>query len=422
MSESTIYAASWLINPNTPPIAGGALLVSDARVVAVGTLSELTGAHSAPVVEFPGSAIIPGFVNAHTHLELTHFPSWRLRTHVEYNPRGFVDWIIQLVKIRRGLKDEDILASLREGVRMCVESGTTAVGEIVTNPALTPRYHASPLAGRLFFELLGHDPDRFRSMRDRALAACEEQTGRLAAGLSPHSPYTIGEKNMALIREAASSRALPLAIHISESREEADFVFDTSGPLAEKFYAFVGWQEYLMPPRHCSSTELLDRCGLLSPATLAIHCVHVTLSDAEILKERGVSVALCPRSNERLDVGKAPLHIFKKLGIPLALGTDSLASNDSLSLWEEMRFALDLFRHDLSPAEIFCMVTSGGAAALGIAASSGSLEPGKRADFQVVGNGGAAAEQVLERVVCEGSVQEVYVGGEQYVGGMYGTA
>jgi cytosine/adenosine deaminase-related metal-dependent hydrolase len=416
MSEPTIYAASWLINPDTPPIAGGALLVNDARVVAVGTLSELAAAHSAPVMEFPGSTIIPGFVNAHTHLELTHFPSWRLRTHVEYNPRRFVDWIIQLVKIKRGLKDGDILASLREGVRMCLESGTTAVGEIVTNPTLTPFYHASPLAGRLFYELLGHDPERFRSMRDSALSACEEQTDRLAAGLSPHSPYTLGEGSLALIREAASSRSLPLAIHISESREEADFVFDTSGPLAEQFYPFVGWREYLMPPRRCSSTELLDRNGLLSPATLAIHCVHVTLSDAETLRERGVGVVLCPRSNERLDVGRAPLHIFKKLGIPLALGTDSLASNDSLSLWEEMRFALDLFKRDLSPAEVFSMVTSGGAAALGIAAASGSLEPGKWADFQVVGHGGAAAEQVLERVVHEGSVQEVYVGGKRYVG------
>lgn len=416
MSESTIYAASWLINPHTPPIAGGALLVSDARVVAAGTLSELAGAHSAPVVEFPGSAIIPGFVNAHTHLELTHFPSWKLRTHVEYNPRRFVDWIIQLVKIRRGLRDEDVLMSLREGFRMCLESGTTAVGEIVTNPALAPCYQASPLGGRLFFELLGHDPDRFRNMQDRALAACGEHAGRFAVGLSPHSPYTIGEARLAQIRETSSSRALPLAIHVSESREEADFIFDTSGPLAGDFYPFVGWQEHLMPPRRCTSIELLDRFGLLSPATLAVHCVHVTLSDAETLRERGVGVVLCPRSNERLDVGTVPLHLFKKLGIPLALGTDSLASNDSLSLWDEMRFALNLFSRDLSPAEVFSMVTGGGAAALGIAASSGSLEPGKRADFQVVGTGGAAAEQVLERIVCEGTVQEVYAGGEQYVG------
>jgi len=416
MSESTIYAASWLINPDAPPIAGGALLVRDGRVAAVGALSELRGTHGAPVVEFPGCAIIPGFVNAHTHLELTHFPSWRLRTHVEYNPRRFVDWIIQLIKIRRGLRDEDVLASLREGVRMCLESGTTAVGEIVTNPALAPRYHASPLSGRLFFELLGHDPERFRGMQDKALAACEATNDRFVNGLSPHSPYTIGDENLARICEAASSRALPLAIHISESREETAFVFDTAGPLAEEFYPFVGWREHLMPPRHCSSTELLDRRGLLTPATLAVHCVHATVSDAETLKQRGCSIVLCPRSNERLDVGTAPLHLFKKLGIPLALGTDSLASNDSLSLWDEMRFALDLFRHDLAPAEAFRMVTSGGAAALGIGAFCGSLEPGKRADFQVVGNGGAAAEQVLERLVGEGTVQEVYAGGERYAG------
>jgi len=416
MSESTIYAASWLINPDTPPLAGGALLVRDGRVAAVGTLPELRSAHGVPVVEFPGSAIVPGFINAHTHLELTHFSSWRLRTHVEYNPRRFVDWIIQLIKIRRGLKDEDILASLREGVRMCLESGTTVVGEIVANPALAPRYQASPLAGRLFFELLGHDRERFHGMLDKALAACEAQTERLAAGLSPHSPYTIGEGNLAQIREAASARSLPLAIHISESREEADFIFDTAGPLAEQFYPFVGWQEQLMPPRRCSSTELLDRYGLLTPATLAVHCVHVTPSDGEILKERGCSVVLCPRSNERLDVGMAPLHLFKSLGIPLALGTDSLASNDSLSLWEEMRFALDLFRHDLSPTEAFRMVTAGGAAALGLSALCGSLEPGRHADFQVVGNGGAAAEKVLERLVAEGKVQEVYVGGERYAG------
>ncbi|KAB0665426.1 amidohydrolase family protein [Oryzomonas japonica] len=416
MSESTIYAASWLINPDAPPVAGGALLVRHGTVAAVGTLAELRSAHAAPVVEFPGSAIIPGFVNAHTHLELTHFASWRLRTHVEYNPRRFVDWIIQLIKIRRGLKDEDILASLREGVRMCLESGTTAVGEIVTNPALAPRYQTAPLGGRLFFELLGHDPDRFRGMLDKALAACAESNDRLTAGLSPHSPYTIGEENLAQIHEAATSRSLPLAIHISESREEADFIFDTAGPLAEQFYPFVGWEGLLMAPRHCSSTELLDRFGLLTPTTLAIHCVHVTPSDGETLKERGCAVVLCPRSNERLDVGKAPLHLFKKLGIPLALGTDSLASNDSLSLWEEMRFALDLFRHDLSPAEAFRMVTVGGATALGMASSCGSLEPGKRADFQVVGNGGAEAEKVLERLVGEGAVQEVYAGGERYAG------
>jgi cytosine/adenosine deaminase-related metal-dependent hydrolase len=238
----------------------------------------------------------------------------------------------------------------------------------------------------------------------------------MTTGLSPHTPYTIGEEHLPGIRETAATHALPLAIHLSESAAETDFIFETSGPLATDFYPFVGWESYLPPPRRCSSTTLLDRHGLLTPATLAINCVHLNLDDARILKERGVSIALCPRSNERLDVGLAPVSLFRKLGIPLALGTDSLASNDSLSLWDEMRFALDAFPKDLSPADLFRMATSDGAAALGISENCGSLETGKRADFQVVGNLGGGRADLLERLIHGGSVQEVYAGGERFVG------
>jgi cytosine/adenosine deaminase-related metal-dependent hydrolase len=145
-----------------------------------------------------------------------------------------------------------------------------------------------------------------------------------------------------------------------------------------------------------------------------VHCVHVSVADARIIKQSGAHVALCPRSNELLDVGRAPVALFKKFGIPLALGTDSLASNNSLSLWDELRFALDTFSSDLSAQDIFTMVTSGGAAALGIAADCGTLEAGKRADFQVIGNCHAAEDKIVERILCDGTVQEVYFGGVRY--------
>lgn len=417
MSDATIYAAAWLINPDMPPIAGGAVLVREGKVAATGTLSDLRRAHSASVVEYPGCAIIPGFVNAHTHLELTHFPSWRLRTNIDYHPRRFTDWLIQLIKINRGLTAADYPASLHEGMRMCLESGTTAIGEIIGKPELSPLYRESPLYGRLYFEVLGQDKTRFDDkMRNAIAAAASGKTGAMIPGLSPHTPYTIGEEYLPSIQEAAFRHKLPLAIHISESAAESDFIFDSSGPLATDFYPFVGWERYLSPPRRCSSTELLECHGLLTPATLAVHCVHLNLADAKILKDRGVSIALCPRSNERLDVGRAPVALFRKLGIPLVLGTDSLASNDSLSLWDEMRFALDAFPHDLSPADLFRMVTIGGASALGISTACGSLEAGKRADFQVVGNIGGTEDGLLERLVQGGCVQEVYARGECFVG------
>lgn len=413
--DSFIVAASWLISPGTAPLAGGAILVRNGCIAAVDTLDKVRRKYAVPVIDYPDCAILPGFVNAHTHLELTHFPSWRLRNHVEYHPRRFVDWIIQLIKVKRGLLPEDIKASAREGVRMCLESGTTAVGEIVTAKTLADLHQTSPLSGRLFYELVGYDQARFRAALKEAVDTARTfPGGTFATGLSPHAAYTIGEENLPLIRDAALSADLPLTIHCSESSEETEFIFDTSGELAEKFYPFVGWERYLMPPRRCSSIELLDRAGLLTPATLAIHCVQITRADAEILKKRGASVALCPRSNERLDVGKAPVALMRKMGIPLVLGTDSLASNDSLSLWDELRFALKVFAGELSPADLFHMVTQGGALALGIDKSHGTLEVGKRANFQIVGHFGDGERNMLECVMLQGSVEDVYVNGLRY--------
>lgn len=300
---------------------------------------------------------------------------------------------------------------------MCLESGTTAVGEIITDPAQAHVYRSSPLSGRLFFELLGHDQLRFGRMLDSALAECQAPpAGRLKSGLSPHSSYTIGEQHLSAIRLTAETNCLPLAIHISESAAETDFIFNTTGPLAEEFYPFVGWQQYLNPPRRCSSTAMFERYGLLTPTTLAVHCVHLSLADAEILKQRGVTIALCPRSNETLDVGRAPISLLRRLGIPLALGTDSLASNDSLSMWDEMRFALDAFKKELSPADLFSMATAAGARALGIVATHGSLEPGKQADFQLVAcpKAGNNGDKLLESLLGEGRVQDVFVKGERY--------
>ncbi|HEU0264493.1 MAG TPA: metal-dependent hydrolase, partial [Geobacterales bacterium] len=151
-----IFAASYLVPVATPPLAGGGMLVDNGRIVAIGTLQELKARHDLPVTHFSGCALIPGFVNAHSHLELTHFPSWRIRKGVDYSPRTYSDWVIQLIKIRRALSADERASSLREGLRISLESGTTTLGEIVSDPALLPLYLATPVSGRLFFEILGH--------------------------------------------------------------------------------------------------------------------------------------------------------------------------------------------------------------------------------------------------------------------------
>ncbi len=406
-----IYAASYLLPVEGPPIAGGAIAVEEGEIVAVGTLDLLSAVCPGEVTEFPGCVIMPGLVNAHSHLELTHFPAWKLRHGMEYAPRGFVDWLVQVVKIKRGVTEEELGHSVREGLRISRESGTTLLGEILTNRTLIPLYAESTLAGRLYFEAVGHDSAGSAHLLADLERAAGRSSGGFLPGLSPHSAYTLSESFARELGGRARELFLPCAVHLAESAEESSFLFDGTGALAETFYPFVRWEQYLPPARKTTPVRYLDRLGLLTPGMAAVHCVHVTPADAELLRDREVSIILCPRSNDRLDVGTAPAHLFRNLGIPLAFGTDSLASNDSLSLFDEARFAAELWPGLFPPEELLYMMTLGGARALGMDDVAGSLVPGKRADFIVVEVAGRP-EQLPERIIGEGKIVEVCTAGE----------
>ena len=155
-----IFSASYILPISSPPLAGGAIAVDNGRIIDVGTVSDLCRAYSAVVHEFPGAVILPGMVNAHSHLELTHFPSWKLRKGIDYLPRTYVDWVIQIIKIRRALTRDELVHSVREGIRKSLECGTTTVGEILTDHSLAPVYAGALLSGRLYFEAIGHASDR----------------------------------------------------------------------------------------------------------------------------------------------------------------------------------------------------------------------------------------------------------------------
>lgn len=414
MSEITLYTASWLYNPGRPPIAGGAVAVQDGRILTVGPATELVMRFGPPRSDFPDCVIMPGFVNAHSHLELTHFPAWRLRGGLDYHPHRFVDWIVQLVKVRRGVKPDETIDSLKAGVAACLRAGTTCVGDIVTSPELLGAYEGSALAGRFYLELIGQDSALFELRLHKALEAASRPFGGLLPGLSPHAPYTLASDLLPGIATASRQRGLPLSVHLAESADEDRLLFDSTGPLAEELYPLVGWQGYLPPPRRTTPARFLDAGGLLGPATLAVHCVQLTPADAQLLKARGVTICLCPRSNERLAVGRAPVQLFKKLEIPLCIGTDSLASNDSLSLWDELRFALDVYAGALTPDELLQLATSGGAAGLGLSATVGMLEEGKRADLQVMplsGHVQGMGSNLAELLLQSGRPSAVLAGG-----------
>ena len=407
-----IYTASYVLPISSPPIPGGAIAVENGLITAVGSAAGLRSATGAKVTDLPGCVIVPGLVNAHTHLELTHFPAWKVRKDLDYLPKTYVEWIRQVMKIRRALAPGEVELSVREGLRLCIASGTTSVGEILSDFSLAPLYGASPLTGRLFLEAIGHDPVSCDLLLERLELSLKALEGGMLPGISPHTPHTVSEHLFRGIQALSGKLSVPKSVHLSESLEEVSFMFDSSGPIAEEIFPMARWEGYLPGPLHATSTSYLDGLGVLDGNTLAVHAVHVTPGDAALLKSRGVTVVLCPRSNDRLNVGRAPHHLLKSAGIPLALGTDSLASNDSLSLWAEIRYLRESEPDAFSAEELLAMATLGGARALGISGNTGSLAAGKRGDFLVFsGCDLQSGRPLCEGILEKGRLEQVYIAG-----------
>ncbi len=406
-----IIAASHLLPITSAPLQGGAIAFEDGVIKAVGTLAELRKSITAPIREYPDHALLPGLVNAHTHLELTHFPAWLKRKDLEYTPRTYVDWIIQVIKIKRSLRPQELTASLREGFDISLQAGTTMVGDILSDLRLLSAYQDTSLSGRIYLEMIGKAPPYVIPAAEIQHHLRDIPAGFLS-GVAPHTPFTVSAAYFSSIIEAARTSGLPITMHLAESREETAFIHDTTGKIASELYPFAGWESYLPPPQRITPVGWIDAAGGLGPDFMAVHSVHISSADARRIKQSGASVVLCPRSNQRLDVGIAPVPLFKTLDIPLALGTDSLASNDSLSLWDEMRFLLELYPKHFTPEDVLIIGTLQGARAIGRGAEAGSLEPGKRADFLLV----EPLQRVLtgdlsEQILYNSRVKGVWVGG-----------
>ncbi len=410
MNETRLYTARHLLPILAPPVEDGALCVRGGRIVAAGRRDEVRRlSPGAACTDFGEAILLPTMVNAHTHLELTHFPDWAAEGGEEKPCTSFVDWILQVVRVKRGLAPDRYLPSLREGIRRSLRAGTGAVGDILSWFPAREGFAGSPLRGRLFFETLGQDPERTR----RVLANIEEElegapAGCLESGISPHSPYTLSSEFLEEVIGFARRREVPLCTHLAESAEETRFLGEAEGPLAERFYPFVGWGDHVPPPSRLSPVAYLAARGGLVRANLLVHGVQVAPEDVRRIADSGACVVLCPRSNARLGVGVAPIDAYLSAGVPLALGTDSLASCDSLSLWDELAFARSWWQGRVDPQRLLTMATAGGARALGLASEMGALLPGSGAHFQVLRPPLLPAARELTEFLCTpGRTEEV---------------
>ncbi len=397
----TLYLARYLLPISAPPIEDGALVVYNGRIAAVGRRPELLPGFAGEVVDFGDAVLLPALVNAHTHLELSHFPRWTATADRSSVPTSFVDWLLYLIDLKRGLTEDDLAASLQDGLRQCLRSGTGAIGDILSSPCLSAGYAASPLFGRLYFELLGVEQVAWQGALSRLEAQLMQgKFGHLQPGVAPHAPYSLSSEAIEAIFAIAYRKSWPLTTHVAESLQESELIEQGTGEFLKRLYPAVGWADYRPAAFNCSPMSCLNQQGGLQPNNLLVHGVQVSKLDCRLLADHSVTMCLCPRSNERLGVGRAPVADYRAAGVKLALGTDSLATNDSLSMWDELAAAQRCYGDQLSSGELLTMATRNGAEALGLKGEMGTLSSGAGAHFQVLSLADAPDLEQLEEYLC----------------------
>ncbi|MBM2828076.1 MAG: Amidohydro-rel protein [Actinobacteria bacterium] len=423
--REVVYIASRIFLDSATVLSPGAVAVRDGTVVAAGRPREVERSLSRGFdrKEFPGAAILPGLVNAHTHLQIPRLTIPAGGATAESS--SFVEWILGVIAWRSNAPPDEFLLNFETAAAEAISFGTTAVGEI-SRPD-QGIYGSCSLRARLFAEGIGFTPEaagESLAAVEAALARLEEcareSGGLVAPGLSPHTLYTVGPALLGLLGDLAARKGVPACLHLAESPAEMEFLSTGGGPVATLLYPAVGRDVSWFRGIGMSIPSYLEKAGLLREGLLLVHNVHLSRGDIGILRQRGARFVLCPRSNAAHGNGSPDVTHFVDTGIPFALGTDSLGSVPDVSVWEEMRAARSIYRGSLSDAEL-CRVlfragTGNGAAALGLA--GGSLRSGGAADFILAdnpqGDGGAAIINLVERTKGRNVLMTVVGGSSRF--------
>ncbi|MDT5123200.1 MAG: 5-methylthioadenosine/S-adenosylhomocysteine deaminase [Acidobacteriota bacterium] len=413
----TLYCARWVLPVASSPIETGAVAVEGASIAKVGTRVELAAQYTeAQVRDFGEAAIVPGFVNTHSHLELT-----AMRGYLEREEGDFFAWLkkVTIARLER-MTPDDLYVSAAWGAVEAARAGVTCVGD--ASDAASSSMKALKdvgLRGIVYQESFGPEPseaqEHFEKLREKVSKLREFETELVRVGVSPHAPYTVSAPQLELIAEFALAENLPLMMHAAESEAETLFMREGRGPFAEGLARRgIEWHA-----PGISTIQYLARHNILRARPLLAHCITVDDADIETIKAAGASIAHCPKSNAKLGHGRAPFAAFVEKGVAVGFGSDSVASNNTCDILEEARFATLLSRlsgdKENSPqmlsAEVALQIaTTGGARALGLETQTGLLIEGAQADIAVVALDGAhqiPAHDPIATLIFSSSARDV---------------
>ncbi|MBD0371240.1 MAG: amidohydrolase family protein [Pyrinomonadaceae bacterium] len=388
---TTLYCARWVLPVKREAIEEGAVAVEGQRIVAVGTRAALTEEYrEASAEDFKEAAIVPGFVNAHSHLELT-----AMRGFLEREENDFKAWLVKLTLARLShMTTEDLYISAAWGAAEAARAGVTTLCDASDAASASMRALLDVgLRGIVYQESFGPDPqlarENFEKLKDKISVLRGFETELVRAGVSPHAIYTVCAPLLEMLTGFSLDEKLPLMMHAAESEAEEQLVREGRGAFAANLS--LRGIEWLAP--ETSVIEYLEKVGVLRARPLLAHCIHTSERDIERIVEADAGIAHCPKSNAKLGHGRAPFATFVGKGARVGLGSDSVASNNVCDMLEEARFAALLSRSAgdrlssgemIKARETLFAATAGGARAARLDNMTGALEAGLQADLAIV--------------------------------------
>jgi cytosine/adenosine deaminase-related metal-dependent hydrolase len=357
-----LLAAGWVLPVGGPPIRNGRVAVEQGRVAWVGAAGD-PSAPDGPVHLLGPGVLMPGLVNAHCHLELSY-----LRGRLPKGA-GYVPWIESVVLARGSVTEEQAAAATAAGVSELKQCGTVAVADVSNTLGSIAPLRAARLRAVVLHELLAWDPAAAEPAYIAGRARLPEPAEQVDVRLAAHAPHSVSRRLLGLLVAEGG----PAGIHLAESADEVTFLSEGDGAWGA-FLERRGLGHVRYTPPRQSPVAYADAMGALHPHLIAAHCVQADAADLEILSRRRVHVAVCPRSNVNLGVGLPPLPQMLEAGVRVCVGTDSLASVDSLNVLDDVA-ALHRAFPAVPPPALIEMATRNGADALGLG-DVGTIAPG----------------------------------------------